>query len=140
MLFNTGTFSLASGAQSIFKIDCDALTKKDWEAIAYIVQKEVTFRSVEGVPKGGLQFAEALLQYSRPFNGALPHLIVDDVLTTGGSMEWVKKNRESDSIGVVLFARGPCPDWVTPVFQLTWPILGVDGVDESNILSKERNG
>ena len=55
-----------------------------------------------------------------------PFLIVDDVLTTGRSMKemykWCKKNTSEGKLfgvkGIVLFTRGKCPRWVTPVFQL----------------------
>jgi len=47
-------------------------------------------------------------------------LIVDDVLTTGSSMEEVRKEMGTyyQSEGFVLFARGECPDWITPLFQM----------------------
>jgi adenine/guanine phosphoribosyltransferase-like PRPP-binding protein len=50
-------------------------------------------------------------------------LIVDDVWTTGGSMEEHRAGR--DAIGAVLFARGPVADWVTPLFtlnELAWKL------------------
>jgi hypothetical protein len=49
-----------------------------------------------------------------------PHLIVDDVLTTGASMEAARAKLWPGSLplGVVIFARGPCPDWVWPIFRL----------------------
>lgn len=43
-------------------------------------------------------------------------LIVDDVLTTGRSMEKQRSKREAK--GIVLFARGPCPLWVEAVWML----------------------
>ena len=45
-------------------------------------------------------------------------LIVDDVLTTGASMEHERARCSGRTIGVVLFARGPCPEWIHPVFRM----------------------
>jgi len=47
-----------------------------------------------------------------------PTLIVDDVLTTGTSMIEMQK-QYPNAIGVVMFARGPCPSWVSSIFSLT---------------------
>ena len=59
---------------------------------------------------------KALRKYTTP-GGAL--LIVDDVLTTGTSMEKMKKKYPDDIIvGIVLFARAECPKWVQPLFRL----------------------
>ena len=47
---------------------------------------------------------------------------VDDVLTTGGSMNEFKRKRQfrnpTDYIGWVVFARTPPPDWVNVLFQM----------------------
>lgn len=40
-LFKNGNFTLHSGAQSNYKIDCDALTDKDLETLALIAQDYV---------------------------------------------------------------------------------------------------
>ena len=47
---------------------------------------------------------------------AVGWLIVEDVVTTGGSMERIRADRLA--VGVCVFARGPCPWWVTPLFQM----------------------
>lgn len=110
-LFNSGNFTLHSGQQSSFKIDCDALTTADLEALAcFAVGFLPPFGSVEGVPTGGLSLAAAL----KPYATEGPLLIVDDVLTTGASMEEHRDSREA--IGLVIFARGQVPAWVTPLF------------------------
>lgn len=114
-LFQLGNFRLHSGAVSGWKIECDALTSADWDALAVMVWELVPFYgSVEGVPRGGLPLAERLHQW-RTHDG--PLLIVDDVLTSGGSMEEHRAGR--DAVGAVVFARGACPPWVTPLFQMT---------------------
>ncbi len=124
-MFRSGAFKLASGVAADWKIDCDYLTRGDWGTIAHVVARMVApFGAVEGVPRGGLPFAEALKRYVSPAAPYLftPLLIVDDVLTTGGSMERLRAGR--DAFGVVLFARGPCPEWVTPLFTLN-PLASV---------------
>ena len=83
------------------------------------VEKLPPFKGVVGVPKGGLKFAAALEMRKTP-SYSLPLLIADDVLTTGSSMEELKESKlhYSDAIGVVVFARGQCPSWVIPLFQM----------------------
>lgn len=114
-LFQLGDFILHSGDISHFKIDCDALTFEDWEAIAFLVKEKFKFSKVIGIPEGGIKLAQALEKYIE-----LGHqtLIVDDVYTTGNSMFAMNVNRPEMCIGVVLFARGKCPSWVWPIFSL----------------------
>jgi len=99
-----------------FKIECDALSDEDIESIAAMINRSMRFRQVIGVPHGGIRLANALQKY-KTCNGIT--LLVDDVLTTGTSMEEAKKARNGEVVaGVVIFARGPCPDWVRSIFQL----------------------
>lgn len=116
-LFRLGDFTLASGAKSRWKIDCDALTPGDWEALAAMAADVLPpFGEVEGVPTGGEPFARALRKY-RTRDGLDPLLIAEDVLTTGASMERCRGGL-ADAVGVCVFARGPCPAWVTPLFRM----------------------
>ena len=49
----------------------------------------------------------------------LPELIVDDVFTTGSSIEKERiRSTRRDQIGVVIFARNPTPAWVHPIFTM----------------------
>ena len=118
-LFHIGDFKLHSGQNSNFKIECDMLSEHDWGTLAYLVSSKFVFSNVIGIPRGGLDFAEALKPYaSNKLNH--PWLIVDDVLNTGGSMEEGRANLQGlgkTAIGVIVFARGPCPDWIHPMFQ-----------------------
>lgn len=118
-LFQQGVFELHSGDTSKFKIECGALTKPDWDTLAQIVTAKLKFSYVIGVPTGGLMFAESLKPYTS--DGNYPWLIVDDVLTTGGSMEEAK-NTFVESVmeirGIVLFARQKTPDWIESIFQM----------------------
>lgn len=111
ILFQRGAFRLHSGAVSAWKIECDSLGSEDWQGLATMaIEVLPPFGSVEGVPRGGIPLAAAL----RDFVTSGPPLIVDDVLTTGSSMEKQRSGR--DAIGLVAFARGACPAWVTPLF------------------------
>lgn len=98
-LFKSGHFILASGQESCFKIECDALTLEDWDTLALmIVMRAKPFGAVVGVPTGGEQLAKALQKYVTKG----PTLLVDDVLTTGQSIREMKL--ETDQVWVV-FAR-----------------------------------
>lgn len=117
-LFQYGDFKLNSGATSKWKLECDALTQGDLKALAFMAfQILPPFGLVVGVPTGGLLFAECL----RAYTSHGPTLIVDDVLTTGGSIEREKSKANKangDPLGVVIFARGKCPPWVQALFQM----------------------
>ena len=123
-LFESKDFTMHSGGRSDFKIECDALTDEDIATLAKIISSRVSFRSVVGVPSGGIRLANALKPYCI-FDIDAPVLIVDDVLTTGASMEEEKTKYEETYgaskkrvfLGVVIFARGKCPDWIKPIFQ-----------------------
>lgn len=116
-LFQTGEFSLHSGGVSNFKIECDELTEADLETLAMLISEKFEFNLVVGIPTGGEPLAEKLEKYVNEY--ASKTLIVDDVLSTGSSMEdyrWDLDGREN--IGVVIFARGPCQSWITPLFSM----------------------
>jgi len=95
-LFQLGDFTLHSKKHSAFKIECDALTSEDWRTLAYLVLAQTgPFERVEGVPNGGLKLAGFLRSYCG-YTGGL--LIVDDVLTTGQSMEQPQHSEEIQRI------------------------------------------
>jgi len=112
-MFVLEDFKSHSGFILPFKIECDNLTYKDWECLAWIVSSMVgSFGSVEGVPRGGLLLANRLKDYITEG----PLLIVDDVFTTGASMEQQRNKRYAK--GAVVFARTTPPDWIKSVFLL----------------------
>ena len=112
-LLQQGAFTLHSGERSQWKIQCDALTESDIQTVALmLVERLPPFGSVEGVPTGGLRLTAALSGYVT----AGPLLIVDDVATTGDSLE--KQRNGRPAIGAVIFARGVWPTWVTPLFRI----------------------
>ena len=134
-LFELGSFTSHSGLQLDWKINCDALTDDDWECLAYIAVKELqgyhlgVFGMVEGVPTGGLKFAQALQKYVTPDSEIL--LIVDDVCTTGRSMLEAKRAISPFSspyrsvVGVVAFMRNAFTvlmsedlEWIIPIFRI----------------------
>jgi hypothetical protein len=104
------------------------LSDSDIRTLADMIRAMVgPFSSVEGVPRGGQRLEQAL----RPFATIGPHLIVDDVLTTGRSMEKAKSDfagaqhrlTEIQSlglgiIGAVIFARGQLPYWIKALFKM----------------------
>jgi hypothetical protein len=121
-IFQQGRFRLHSGADSLWKIECDALTQEDWETLALVVAAYAgPFGRVVGVPRGGLALAKALEAYTVP---ASPALVVDDVLTTGRSMLDLMQEISAKGASVkgwVVFARGPCPHGVQALFQMPAP-------------------
>lgn len=129
-LFQLGDFTLHSGAPSHFKIECDALTEADWQALAALVASHYTFHHVEGVPRGGIPFAEVLMPYCKP--SGTHFLLVDDVYTTGASLrEFYRMVHKRDTwfvpkdvLGVVVFARGEVEEWVRPIFHLRHALRG----------------
>lgn len=131
-LFHPGQFRSHSGHPLEFKIQCDCLTESDLDLFAKLIAtklyKDWEFNRVVGVPKGqpgGRDNGDLLAQYVRRHVKLVEPLtftqtlIVDDVLTTGKSMEAARfQNVGASCVGAVIFARGPCPDWVKPLFTL----------------------
>ena len=112
-LFVRGKFVSHSGIALDWKIECDSLTDADIECIAWVLFKKVgQFGSVEGVPRGGIRLADAMRKYVSSGN----LLIVDDVFTTGNSMEEHRNMRFAK--GAVIFATSPTPYWIIPVFTM----------------------
>lgn len=112
------SFVTHSGAVADWKIEADAFTDEEIETFALLIHRRFSFACVTGIPRGGWRIANALQKYCNRWTGYY-RILVDDVLTTGASMEQYRES--SKDIGVVLFARGPCPSWVYPVFQLWVP-------------------
>lgn len=123
-LFQQGDFTLASGAKSTWKIECDALTDEDWDGLAAILVSHLfnPFSRVLGVPRGGLPLRRALTPYINHNVNRL--LIVDDVWTTGSSMnEYIKSSTHNEPYidRAVIFARSKVPSNVTALFQMPSP-------------------
>lgn len=121
-LFQMKDFTRHSGDKAFFKIECDALTADDWACVAKMVAAKIKFSEVFGVERGGIPFSTALVCGDH-CSKAGPLLLVDDVLSTGASMEqkklWAQHLMpQRRIIGVVLFSLGPCPNWITPIFEM----------------------
>ena len=121
-LFERKEFFSHSGNLLDWKIECDALTVEDIETLAHLISKKYTFRRVYGLPSGGTRLGIALQKYTDDTSNV--SLIVDDVLTTGQSMEdhrysvWAENLEDEEVAGVVIFARGESADWIVPIFEL----------------------
>ena len=121
-LFVEETFVGHSGGTLHWKIEMDVLKDAEWKCIARMImehQKDF-FQAAIGIPRGGLKLSSYLNEYATQ-NSKDPYLLVDDVLTTGGSMEQYKEEhlKEKDVIGWVVFARTTSPDWVNVLFQMS---------------------
>ena len=121
-LFQKVDFKSHAGLDLTWKIEMDALSRDEWECIAeMIIELSVPFREAVGIPRGGTILGTLLNQHG---TGKREHpiCIVDDVLTTGGSMNEFKRKRQwrnpTKYIGGVVFARSRPPDWVNALFQL----------------------
>jgi hypothetical protein len=124
-LFVAGDFAAHSGGMLPWKIDCDALSDASITAMAKEIASRIHFGIAQGIPEGGRRLASALRQYEYRNDPLI--LLVDDVLTTGGSMEETRAGLLAAGVppdrvaGVVLFARRTPPPWVRAVFQLWGP-------------------
>ena len=99
-LFERGNFMLHSGDTTDWRINCEKLCNGSIQTLAWMIASKCDpFGEVEGVPSGGVPLANELRQYVT----AGPLLIVDDVLTTGDSMEAHRAGR--DAMGFVIFNR-----------------------------------
>jgi orotate phosphoribosyltransferase len=121
---------LHSGKVSKFKIDCDAFTDADIKCLAWMINEHfsnmttASFFRVIGIPRGGIRLAKALEKYEQKDGEGV--LIVDDVLTTGRSMNEMREEVEkvypaSEIFGVVIFSRAPSKEgsfWIRPMFEL----------------------
>lgn len=138
-LISFGWFASSSGLQLPWKFDADFLSDETIDEIAKILQWKFAFSGVHAVPSdetppknpAGPRLAKALQRHKTP---GYPLLIVDDVLTTGNSMNRFRAEigASQSTTGFVICARGPCPNWIWPLFtinewaqsQLSVPIKG----------------
>jgi len=122
-IFQEVDFKSHSGLDLSWKIECDGVSKKEWKCLTEMIMdyEKRPFQSAIGIPRGGVVLGSYLNQYSTE-NPDDPVLIVDDVLTTGGSMEEFKRERmfrnPTKYIGWVVFARGFPPQWCRALFQM----------------------
>lgn len=134
-LFQLGNFTFNSGIRSRFKIECDELSNDSIAALACVGAHQVChFGRVLSVPKGksgspidnAKRFADALAIYAR--HDSTITLLVDDVWTTGGSMEsfraHVMRGPYRWTVGWVAVAYKMPASWVTPCMLMA-PTVGL---------------
>ena len=123
-LFQKKIFVSHSGVDLNWKIEMDALSHKEWECIASMIM-ELTppFKEAIGIPRGGNILGKLMNKHGTGKRED-PICIVDDVLTTGGSMNEFKTKRQwrnpSKYIGWVVFSRSQTPHWVNALFQMPY--------------------
>lgn len=115
--YSPNPITLHSGIPSSFKFDCDDLSRYDCIAAAkWLVPIIGSYSMVEAVPSS----SPSVRWFAHGFMGHVsssgPVLIVDDVFTTGGTMEAQRAGR--DAMGAVIFSRGECPSWIVPLLEL----------------------
>jgi hypothetical protein len=122
-LFQKVDFKSHAGLDLNWKIEMDALSAKEWIVLSDMISDySQPFRQAIGIPRGGVKLGNLLNTHHATGISTDPILIVDDVLTTGMSMEEFKKNEqrsiESDFIGWVVFARTQPSSWIQALFQM----------------------
>lgn len=124
-IFQWGNFTLHSGDNSWWRIDCDDFTDSEIAIFAKMISEKAGVFQVAICPpshpgSAAPRLVKAINQYANLTSAEA--IIVDDVLTTGNSMAKLRMEKLQDTRykvkGFVIFARGECPDWVTPIFQL----------------------
>ena len=122
-LFQSIDFTSHSGLDLSWKIEMDALSDPEWFTIKKMIM-ELTppFKEAVGIPQGGTKLGDLLNEHGTGKEED-PICIVDDVLTTGESMEYFltqyqRNRRPFTVIGWVVFARTMPPLWVKALFQM----------------------
>tara|TARA_E500000331_G_scaffold48309_1_gene41227 strand:+ start:838 stop:1257 length:420 start_codon:yes stop_codon:yes gene_type:complete len=112
-LFTWGKFISHAGNKLNFKIECDALSSDEWDCLASMIMEyqDTPFRSVEGIPRGGVPLAKALEKYATGKEEHQP-MIVDDIYTTGKSFDDYMEEHYPGNLHAwgwkwVVFQRGP---------------------------------
>ncbi len=121
-LFQTTDFKSHSGLDLSWKIECDALQDGEWFTLSkMIMELSPPFSKAVGIPRGGVKLGD-LLNIHGTGKRTDPICIVDDVITTGESMNDFKRTKHwrepTEYIGWVVFARTTPPDWVNVLFQM----------------------
>lgn len=127
-LLEQGDFTLHSGDKSWWKINCDAFKGQEAILARMIWEKLFPMDHYEQVihPESRSEsIVHSLAKELRKdcWKTSVNILLIDDVLTTGKSMEELKAtiNQEQYFVhGVVIFDRssGKCPDWIKPLFTV----------------------
>ena len=121
-LFQTTDFKSHSGLDLSWKIECDALQDGEWFTLSKMIMEiSPPFSKAVGIPRGGVKLGD-LLNIHGTGKRTDPICIVDDVITTGESMNDFRRTKHwrepTEYIGWVVFARTTPPDWVNVLFQM----------------------
>ena len=130
-LFQKIDFTSHAGLDLTWKIEMDALSHREWECISHMIRElSPPFREAIGIPRGGNVLGKLMNRHGTGKKED-PICIVDDVLTTGGSMvECAETEFKGENvIGWVVFARGQMPEWVNALFRMPY-------IDENGDLIK----
>lgn len=128
-LLKSGNFTLHSGEKSDWIIDCDALTEDDLAVVARMILRKYSRFSSVGCPpshegSAAIRLKDMLAPLASDIRPKYRLLIVDDVFTTGSSMNDIRageklfREPKLEIVGAVIFARRPTPDWIYSVFQV----------------------
>ena len=123
-MFKFKPFKSHAGKSLCWKIEFDDLSQDDIDCLADVISTTHSYRNVEHPPTKSANLINLVgkLALHISLDGDYDYLIVDDVLTTGKSMEDIyihlAENHGKRIKGVVIFARSDCPHWIEPVFQL----------------------
>ena len=123
-LFQKIDFTSHAGLDLTWKIEMDALSHREWECISHMIRElSPPFREAIGIPRGGNVLGKLLNRHG-PGKEEDPICIVDDVLTTGMSMDTYREEmdierwQKSCALGWVVFARVRPPKWIKALFQM----------------------
>lgn len=123
-LFQKIDFTSHAGLDLTWKIEMDALSHREWECITQMIMEiSPPFREAIGIPRGGNVLGKLLNRHGTGKEED-PICIVDDVLTTGMSMNTYREEmdierwQKSCALGWVVFARVRPPKWIKALFQM----------------------
>jgi hypoxanthine phosphoribosyltransferase len=123
-IFQKIEFTSHAGLDLKWKIEMDALSHREWECITQMIMEiSPPFREAIGIPRGGNVLGKLLNRHGTGKEED-PICIVDDVLTTGMSMNTYREEmdierwQKSCALGWVVFARVRPPKWIKALFQM----------------------
>ena len=123
-MFKFKPFKSHAGKPLNWKIECDTLAQEDIDCLADLISMTHSYKNVDHPPTKSanlINLVSKLALRTSP-DGDYDYLIVDDILTTGKSMNEIYEHlhigHSKKTKGVVIFARSECPHWITPIFQL----------------------
>ena len=123
-LFQKIDFTSHAGLDLPWKVEMDALSHREWECISHMIRElSPPFREAIGIPRGGNVLGKLLNRHGTGKEED-PICIVDDVLTTGMSMDTYREEmdierwQKSCALGWVVFARVRPPKWIKALFQM----------------------